>query len=118
MQYASVLDATRISDGEFVMLKAVRRNDHPFEVEIARYLMSEPLRSDPMNHCVPILDVLSVQDEPRDIIVMPLLRPFSDPPFDTFGEVIECLRQLFEVLGFALNLSTTEVLILGSLFHA
>jgi hypothetical protein len=118
MQYASVLDATRISDGEFVMLKAVRRNDHPFEVEIARYLMSEPLRSDPMNHCVPILDVLNVPDDPRDIIVMPLLRPFSDPPFETFGEVVGCLRQLFEVLVVTLSPSAADTLILGSLFHA
>lgn len=28
---------------------------------------------------------------------MPLLRLYSDPHFDTFGEVIECFRQLFEV---------------------
>ncbi|KAG0695181.1 hypothetical protein DFH29DRAFT_282804 [Suillus ampliporus] len=100
LQYATVLDATRISDGEFVMLKAVRRSDHPFEVEIARYLVSEPLRSDPMNHCVPILDVLPLPDEGRDIIVMPLLRRYSDPSFQTFGEVVECLRQLFEGLYF------------------
>jgi hypothetical protein len=99
MQYASVLDATRISDGEFVVLKAVRRNDHPFEVEVARYLTSEPLRSDPMNHSVPILDVLAIPDARRDIIVMPLLRPYSDPPFETLGEVVECVRQLFEVLN-------------------
>ncbi|KAG1843659.1 hypothetical protein F4604DRAFT_1596655, partial [Suillus subluteus] len=95
---ATVLDATRVSDGAFVMLKAVRRGDHPFEVEIARYLTSIPL--DPMNHCVPILDVLHVPDEERDIIVMPLLRCFSDPPFETFGEAVECIRQLFEGLYF------------------
>jgi len=118
MQYASVLDATRVSDGESVMLKAIRRNDHPFEVEIARYLMSEPLRSDPMNHCVPILNVLAVPDEERDIIVMPLLRRYSDPPFQTFGEVVDCLRQLFEVLDLGLNASAADILILGPLFHA
>ncbi|KAG0698895.1 hypothetical protein DFH29DRAFT_809763, partial [Suillus ampliporus] len=99
--YASVLDATRISDGEFVMLKAIRRNERPFEVEIAQYLVSEHLQSDPMNHCVPILDVLRpVPDEGRDIIVMPLLRCCSDPSFETFGEVVECLPQLFEGLYF------------------
>jgi hypothetical protein len=118
MQYASVLDATRISDGEFVMLKSIRRNDHPFEVEIARYLMSEPLRLDPMNHCVPILDVLAVPEEERDIIVMPLLRRYSDPPFQTFGEAVECIRQLFEVLDLPFGASPADIFMLGSLFHA
>ncbi|KAG2135809.1 hypothetical protein DEU56DRAFT_806636 [Suillus clintonianus] len=99
-RYASVLDATRISDGEFVMFKAVLRNDHPYEVEVARYLVSEPLQSDPMNHCVPILDVLRPPDEEYDIIVMPLLRRYSDPSFETFGEAVECFRQLFEGLYF------------------
>ena len=28
---------------------------------------------------------------------MPLLRPFDSPTFGTFGEAIECVRQLFEV---------------------
>ncbi|KAG2336273.1 hypothetical protein BDR05DRAFT_896916 [Suillus weaverae] len=99
-RYACVLDATRISDGEFVMLKSVLQCDHPFEVDIACYLTSEPLRLDPTNHCVPILDVLHVPDEERDIMVMPLLRRYSDPSFETFGEAVECFRQLFEGLYF------------------
>lgn len=28
---------------------------------------------------------------------MPLLRSYDDPAFDTFGEAVECFRQLFEV---------------------
>ena len=28
---------------------------------------------------------------------MPFLRSFDKPIFDTFGEAIECIRQLFEV---------------------
>jgi hypothetical protein len=71
-----------------------------------------------MNHCVPILDVLAVPDEERDIIVMPLLRRYSNPPFETFGEVVDCLRQLFEVLDPVLNASAADLSILGSLFHA
>ena len=31
-------------------------------------------------------------------MVMPLLRPYDDPNFDTIGEAVECFRQLFEVV--------------------
>jgi len=100
------------------MLKSIRRKDHPFELEIARFLTSEPLRLDPMNHCVPVLDVLAVPNEERDVIVMPLLRSYSDPPFETCGEVMDCLHQLFEVLDPSLKTSVTDLSILGSLVHA
>ena len=79
-------------------LKAVRKSLHPYEADIGRFLSKEPLASDPKNHCVPILDVLQVPDqEDRIIIVMPMLRPFDNPRFDTFGEVIDFFRQVFEV---------------------
>jgi hypothetical protein len=32
------------------------------------------------------------------ILVIPLLRPFHSPTFDTVGEAIDCFRQLFEVI--------------------
>lgn len=34
------------------------------------------------------------------ILVLPVLRLFWDPPFDTVGEVIECFRQIFEGIQF------------------
>lgn len=70
---------------------------HPYEVEIGQYFSSESLRTDPANHCVPIYEVIPVPEEQRVIIVMPLLRDYTSPPFCTFGEVVECFRQLFEV---------------------
>ena len=70
---------------------------HPHEVEIGRYFSSESLQADPANHCVPIYDVIPIPDEQRVIIVMPLLRDYVSPSFFTFGEVVECFRQLFEV---------------------
>ena len=33
----------------------------------------------------------------EQVLVMPLLRPFNSPTFDTFGEAIDCFRQLFQV---------------------
>ncbi|KAG1804033.1 uncharacterized protein BJ212DRAFT_1548715 [Suillus subaureus] len=53
-----------------------------------------------MNHCIPVLDVLHIPGEECDIMVMPLLRHYSDPWFKTFGEAVECFRQLFKGLYF------------------
>ncbi|SJL11205.1 uncharacterized protein ARMOST_14608 [Armillaria ostoyae] len=49
------------------------------------------------NHCVPIHHL---KYEEFGILVLPLLRKFDDPPFDTVGEVVECLRQIFEGIQF------------------
>ncbi|KAH0828135.1 hypothetical protein J3R83DRAFT_3810 [Lanmaoa asiatica] len=100
-KYATrILDGTRASDGAFIMLKLVNRRDHPHEIDVARYLSSQTLVTS-ANHCVPVYDVLPVPDEEDNaILVMPLLRDYRHPPFGTFGEVIECFRQLFEGLHF------------------
>ena len=93
-----LMDATRVSDGAIVTLKSVNKESNPFEVEIGLFLSSEPLASDPKNHCVPILDTLQVPDDENEtIIVMPLLRDNGTPRFDTVGECVEFFRQVFEV---------------------
>lgn len=87
-----------MSDGLYLSLKVVNKSVFPYEVVIGQYFMMEQSASHPQNHCVPFLDVLQVPDESdKEIIVMPLLLDFTRPRFDTFGEVVECLRQLFEV---------------------
>lgn len=98
-QFASrLLDATRLSDSSYVVLKLVKISDHPFELEIGQFLSSQTLAGASGNHCVPIYDTLHVPDDSETaIIVMPLLLDYRHPPFDTVGEVVECFRQLFEV---------------------
>jgi hypothetical protein len=92
------MDATRISDGSFVMMKRVNPSDHPFEVKIGQFLSSPSLVSDSSNHCVRTLEVLEVPNETDEtIIVMPLLRRFNDPPFETYGEAVDCIHQIFLV---------------------
>ena len=92
------MDAVRKSDGEIVMLKAIRKSLHPYEVEIAQYLRSEPLASDPRNNCCPIFGVLQdPQDDDIQIMVMPLFRLFNWPKFTTVGEAVEFFRQAIEV---------------------
>lgn len=72
--------------------------DYPFELEIGRFLSSQPLAGTNGNHCVPIYDILHVPDDSQTaIIVMPLLLDYEQPPFGTIGEAVECFRQLFEV---------------------
>ncbi|KAG1755326.1 hypothetical protein EDD22DRAFT_1044681 [Suillus occidentalis] len=88
-------------DGARVLLKCIDVSRHPYEIEIGRYFSSSPLSQDPANHCVPIYDILQVPtDNNLVIIVMPLLRDATDPYFDTIGEVIDCVQQLFEGLRF------------------
>jgi hypothetical protein len=93
-----MMDAVRVSDGAFVMFKKVAPAYHPYEVEIGEYLSGDALRMDAQNHSVPLLEVLQVPDDDSLVLlVMPLLRKFNDPPFLTLGEVVECVRQAFEV---------------------
>ena len=79
-------------------MKCVIKSEHPYEVEIATFLSSEPLVANPQNHCIPIYDVLEVPDDPdKAILVMPLTRSFNRPRFQTVGEAIDFFSQFFEV---------------------
>ncbi|KAJ7092074.1 kinase-like domain-containing protein [Mycena belliarum] len=112
MKTGPTLDAVRMRDQADVMLKLLRKSTHVREVngevegkfvelEIGLFFSSEPLVKDPRNHCVPILEVLEVPDDDDCImIVMPLLRKFALPRFDTFGEAIDFFKQIFEGLKF------------------
>ena len=92
------MDAVRNADDRAVTFKRIKKSVHPHEVEIGQYLSSPPLNADPLNHCCPILDVLQdPHDEDIHFIVMPFLRFYNFPDFETVGEVIEFLRQSFEV---------------------
>jgi hypothetical protein len=96
-----MMDATRISDGAYVTLKSIKPSIHPYEAEIGTYLSSEPLASDPKNHCVPIYEVLEVPDvEDTILLVMPLLRRYDRPPLQTVGESVDFFQQIFEVYSY------------------
>ena len=92
------MDAVRILDDELVFFKRISLETHPYELEISTMFSTEPLKSHPRNHCVPVLEVLELPDVRGEyILVLPLLRDFDDPFFGTIGEVIECIRQICEV---------------------
>lgn len=88
------MDAVRISDGRRVVMKRTRPSSP--EGSIARYLTSLP--DHPSNHCVPILDVFSDDDNSNiDYIVMPMLREFYDPPFEVVSEAVDFMKQALTV---------------------
>lgn len=78
------------------MLKKLLKEDGPHELQINKLFSTEPLSSDPRNHCVPLLDVIRLRDEPP-ILVHPLLRQHYDPRFHTFGEFVAFFAQTCEV---------------------
>ncbi|KAJ7092046.1 hypothetical protein B0H15DRAFT_835274 [Mycena belliarum] len=100
-EVSQLMDARRVRDNTGVYLKRIDSRIFPHEHEIATYFSSEPLASDPRNHCVPILETLQVpNDSAAVIVVMPLLRRYAQPRFDTFGEVIDFFGQTFEGVKF------------------
>ncbi|OBZ70648.1 hypothetical protein A0H81_09376 [Grifola frondosa] len=96
-RHTFIVDATRMSDGTVVTLKNVSKSLHPHEADIGLYFSAEQLASDAHNHCVPIYEILhDPNDEDLVLLVMPLLRSFDEPPFDTVGEAVDFFRQCLE----------------------
>ncbi|KAG6821834.1 hypothetical protein H0H92_000599 [Tricholoma furcatifolium] len=89
-----LMDATR-ADGTVVMLKAIDPARRPAEIPLRKLLSSKRLAS-PRNRCMHYLDVLE-QGPNQAFIVMPVLLRVEDAPFETIGEGVEFVRQIFEV---------------------
>ncbi|KAJ7434800.1 kinase-like domain-containing protein [Mycena galericulata] len=101
LSFGPVIDAIRIKDGVPFTLKVVSKTVHPNEAEVFGYFSSRELASDPRNHCLPFLSQLSPpDDEDKLIFVMKSMQRYDNPRFDTFGEVVELFRQMFEGLQF------------------
>ena len=90
------MDATRISDGRPVVLKRLLHKEGPHELQINKLFSTEPLASNPRNHCARLLDVIQLPSDPP-ILVHPLLRHHRDPPFRTIGEFVTFFAQICEV---------------------
>lgn len=61
-------------------------------------LSSSPLRDDPQNHSVPILDVFpDNEDAGLSYIVMPFLHQIDKPEFRWVGEIVDFVDQILEV---------------------
>ncbi|KAG6822717.1 hypothetical protein H0H92_012829, partial [Tricholoma furcatifolium] len=93
--FGTILDATR-GNGSIVMIKAVEPHKVDAEIPIGKLLSSERLAS-PRNRCVPYIEVIeSPVESGWAFIVMPYLMDTEEVPFETIGEAVEFLRQIFE----------------------
>ncbi|EKM49909.1 uncharacterized protein PHACADRAFT_154561 [Phanerochaete carnosa HHB-10118-sp] len=92
----NIMDATRISDGKLVMIKAGPTKAEEFKMILR--LSTPELRADPRNPCVPMLDhFVDIHDDQISYIVTPFFRRFDDPPFQTFQEILDCIDALLNV---------------------
>ncbi|KZS89795.1 hypothetical protein SISNIDRAFT_416488 [Sistotremastrum niveocremeum HHB9708] len=97
--HGKIMDATRTRDGRTVALKLVPTDTQ--ELPIWTYLSSPKLKSDPRNHCVPLLDVHPLPDSDDEVLaVMPILVYFHRPSFETLGEIMLCVHTYLEGLAF------------------
>jgi hypothetical protein len=104
MQAMLTMDAVRISDDKQVMIKKLlpaqdnHDDDSRKELDIAQFLSSGNRQSDPRNHSLPYIDSFSIPDvEHGFFLVTPLYVPWNHPNYKTYGELIEFVRQVFEV---------------------
>jgi len=66
------------------------------ELEITKFLSSPGLMRE--SQCVPLLEILELPKSPEQkLLVMPLLRPFDNPRFQTFGEFVSFFAQICDV---------------------
>ncbi|KAH9166397.1 kinase-like domain-containing protein [Lactarius sanguifluus] len=93
----ATMDAIRIHDSEQVMLKKVLPEKRPHELQISQMFLA---MEDSRNHCVPLLDVIKLPNSGHQLMVMPFLRPFDNPHFQTFGEFAAFFTQVCEGLQF------------------
>jgi len=92
------MDAT-LWDGDDpipVIIKAIPSWSN--ESNVACMFSFEEKVDDPRNHCVHVMDVFASPTEPQILfLVMPLLRPFNDPPFAAVEEVVDFVDQILQV---------------------
>ncbi|KAJ7902366.1 kinase-like domain-containing protein [Mycena leptocephala] len=100
-----VVDAIRLSDGSSIALILSDRDISRAikvafqEVYMFHRFSTEPLASDPKNHCTRLTEILHVpDDDDMSIIVMPFLQSWTLVKFFTIGEAVEFFTQIFEGL--------------------
>lgn len=84
-----------------MFIKRIDCRTHSNELNIASRLGSPNSRKDERNHCVHILAIFSDDRDPwYQYIVMPVLRPFNQPNFSSFGETVDFVNQTLEASFF------------------
>ncbi len=110
-------DAFSLKTQAKVVLKVIESDELP----ILRIFNAPSVRSLPNNRTVPILETIHLEHDPekRVIIVMPFLRWFFDPPFETLHQILDACQQLLSVpyIRIVTPLNSNNV-ISGPRFHS
>lgn len=102
-QSPSVYPGVLLSDGSDVFVRIVSKGSVPSrQLQVRRYLSTEPQRSDPRNHTIPLISELLYDD--WMFVTMPRFSPspihepyWTSRWFSTVGrEVVDFLRQTLE----------------------
>ncbi|EIM85012.1 uncharacterized protein STEHIDRAFT_60358 [Stereum hirsutum FP-91666 SS1] len=94
-----IMDAVRISDGRLVVLKRFELPANgQTELEVNTILSSEPLKNDPRNPALPMLDVIYAPDQ--CFMVFPFGHSLYGMELDTIGEGLDFVEQTLEGLVF------------------
>jgi hypothetical protein len=88
------MEAIRIFDGKPVVMKRQLREEGLYEFEINKLFSAEFLASNPRNHCVQLLDVIELPNDPP--ILVHLMLRFDKPRFQTYGEFLTFFSQICE----------------------
>jgi hypothetical protein len=100
------------------MLKKLPEDEGPHELRLNRLFSSEPLASNPRNHCAPLLDVIELPND-SPIMVHSQLRKHYKPPFHTYGEFVTFFGQICNVCCWLSPWASVELLnCLGNMLHA
>jgi len=102
------MDATRQRNGKHVKLKKIYPDEGPRELIITQSISLRELARDPRNHYVPLLDIIEIPQNGQKLMFMPLLHPFNDPHFQTFGEFVAFFTQICKVRSFEHPSSRTD----------
>jgi hypothetical protein len=92
------MGAIYVRDNLQVMLKRVLPTDDSYELSINMLFSSPEFATNPDNHFAPLLDVIELQrPEPQRLMVFPLMRPFNQSEFQTFGQFVTFFTQICQV---------------------
>ncbi|KAJ7285802.1 kinase-like protein [Mycena rebaudengoi] len=94
---------TRVQDGIKVVIKAVHLRSR--EYDVVRFLSTPPLRDDPMNHCIPVLDLIELPEEKPTPLAFIVMEQWSSQLIDEdvpccLGLFIKAIRQCIEHIVF------------------
>ncbi|KIM36285.1 hypothetical protein M413DRAFT_449332 [Hebeloma cylindrosporum] len=85
--------------GRDVVIKLVSDTTTPSqELKVLQYLNSEPVRSDPRNHTIFVVDFLNING--LIFAVMPRWDAAFNAEFDTVEEIMQCAETFFEAFEF------------------